>query len=170
MILQRTFSKTWENLKTPEERAAKAKELAEARKEINARRSQIQDNYKKNLKNEALGKNIKHNFKDKEGKLKNLSAEEVRKIESGKLESWVDSIRDTKHRTPKPKPVPVPPSKTEVLVGKAKALAKNPKAKKWGAAVVGATAGTLAVSGIDKALEKRKEKKKENEMKSKFSK
>ena len=170
MILQRTFSKTWENLKTPEERTAKANELKEARKEINARRAQIQENYKKNLKREAFGKDTKHNFKDKEGKLKNLSSEEVRKIESGKLESWVDSIRDTKHRTPKPKPVPVPPSKTEVLVGKAKALAKNPKAKNWGAAVVGATAGTLAVSGIDKALEKRKEKKKESEMKSKFSK
>jgi len=167
MRIQRTFSKTWENLKTPDERAAKAKELAEARKEINARRAQIQDNYKKNLKNEAFGKNIKHNFRDKEGKLKNLSAEDVKKIESGKLEAWVDSIRDTKHRTPKSTPKP---KTTDVLIGKAKKLAENPKARKWGAAAIGATAGTLAVSGIDKAIEKKKEKKKENEMKSKFSK
>ena len=170
MRIQRTFSKTWENLKTPEERTAKANELKEARKEINTRRAQIQENYKKNLKREAFGRDTKHNFKDKEGKLKNLSAEEVRKIESGKLESWVDSIRDTKHRTPKPKPVPVPPSKSEVLIGKAKKLAENPKTKKWGAAAIGATAGTLAISGIDKAIEKKKEQKKENEMNSKFSK
>ena len=72
MRIQHTFFKTWENLKIPEERAAKAKELAEARK--------------------------------------------------------------------------------------------------WGAATVGATASTFAISGIYKALEKKKEKKKESEMKSKFSK
>ena len=58
----------------------------------------------------------------------------------------------------------------EVLIVKARKLEKNPKTKNWGAVAIGATAGTLAISGIDKAIEKKKEKKKENEMKSKFSK
>jgi len=182
MRIQRTFSKTWENLKTPEEREKKKNELKTKREKINKRRDQIKQDRLEGLEKSAMGENIKYvtdkagkRIKDKDGNFwtNPVSAKEVEaryKAQMEDLNAHIDSILDKTHRKPAPKPVPVPPSKSEVLIGKVKKLAKNPKTKNWGAAAIGATAGTLAISGIDKAIEKKKEKKKENEMKSKFSK
>ena len=72
--------------------------------------------------------------------------------------------------TPRPKKIIRGKEKTgfektvQYVKVKGKKLLKDPRTKKIGYIGTGALAGTLAVSGIDKLVEKRREKKKEEEM------
>ena len=54
MRIQRTFSKTWENIKTPEERTAKANELKEANVKLK------EDEYKYAIKCQKCGAQWKY--------------------------------------------------------------------------------------------------------------
>ena len=176
IILRRLFSRTWENIKDPEKRTEKANELLAEREKINARRNEIAKKYKSNLKKEAFGKDTVHNIKAKDGTLLNLTSDEIKAIETSKLNKYINNVTENKHRTP-PKPVTVV-EKSIPKSGLEKALETGKKwigehksgMKKAGYATIGAGIGTLAVSGTDKLYKKHKERNKENEIRERFNK
>ena len=166
MRIQRLFSHTWTNIKDPGERTKKTKELINARREINQRIEDLKKTRNEDLKKAALGE-----LRNKDGK--RLNSEVVMKrfeADMNDINAYRDSIRDTKSRTPKKtKPKIKVDSKSglektvENIKAKGKRLLKKPETKKLGYLSAGALGGTLAVSGVDKAIKMRKEKKKENE-------
>ena len=165
MIVQRLFSHTWENLKTPEKRHKKAEELKQARNKINKRVENLKKIREEDLRKAAFGE-----LRNNDGKKLNSEAVEGRfKSDMKDINTYRDSIRDTKHRTPKPKPTPKPEPISglekagKYIKSKGKEILKKPETKKIGYIGAGALAGTLAVSGVDKAVKKHKEKKKEDE-------
>jgi hypothetical protein len=171
MIIQRLFSHTWENIKDKAERKKKAEELKAARQEINARLKEINERYKQDLRNAGLG------LRNSKGEYTNSKkAESTYNNSMEDLNKYRDSIRDTKHRTPKkPKPTPPPPAPPKVIksgfeeaIEKGKSILKKPGLKKAGYITVGAVGGTLAVDGAEKIIKKNKEKKKENEIRNKI--
>ncbi|MBP3732514.1 MAG: hypothetical protein J6I84_04635 [Bacilli bacterium] len=152
MILIRTFSKTWESLKTPEERSKKAKELLEARKKINTRKENLKTKYAEDLEKAGLGE-----LKGKDGKRINTrGVDEKFKSDMADLKRYQESIQDTTKRKPSFKPKTTPKINPETLkkVGK-------------GAGVV---AGVVGAGLAGKAVYKKvKNKKRENEVRGRFN-
>lgn len=165
MILQRLFSKTWENLKDPAERHKKAVELNEARNKIGKRRTALKENYMADMEKAGLGE-----LKNKDGKRINTKAVEERyKADVADLNKYHESITDRTNRRPKPKPKPQPPGMIERIRTAGKKIATNPKVKMGAKITAGVGIAAGVGYGAKKAYDHKQNKKKEEEVRGRFN-